>query len=167
MRVLKDITWISLDRRQPSEYALKLGAFGNAEPGSREWSLRPLEERGLVFTLRALIPRACRLWRRRNGLRRPDMARRPSLWAGLTVWRIKGCFYGIAIRAIGDRFAGPRPMLPFRSPARLSGSLWARCLRFPGSPDACRVAASHCGAEGSATSANAASIKRHSFQISV
>lgn len=74
MRVLKDITWISLDRRQPSEYALKLGAFGYAEPGLRVWSLRPFNDSGLVSTLWALIPRACRLWRGRNGLRRADMA---------------------------------------------------------------------------------------------
>ena len=74
MRVLKDITWTSLDRLQLFDYALNLGAFGKAEPGSREWSLRPLGERGLVSTLRALIPRACRLWRGRNGVRRADMA---------------------------------------------------------------------------------------------
>ena len=33
-------------------------------------------------------------------------------------------FFGIANRAIGDRFAGPRPMLASCFSARLFGSLW-------------------------------------------
>lgn len=59
-------------------------------------------------------------------------------------------------RCSGDRFAGPEIMPSSASLDSLSGSLWG-ASRFPGSPDACRGAASHCEAEGSAPPADAAS----------